>query len=219
MFMDALSPHALGLMHSLHLGEVVENADQDGRGRVKVLLQSLDLEVWASVVTPSAGQGYGVTALPRKHEIVVLAFVTPELPLVLGSIWSGHGSTPQEADAIEDHYVVRSPAGTVMVFDDAEGPSIQINTPQGYKVKITDGSGGEIEITRGSQNIKLTASAINISSSGQVNVDSAAGVNVSAPMVKVDAAMAKFSGVVQADTVITNSIISASYTPGAGNIW
>jgi hypothetical protein len=25
--------------------------------------------------------------------------------------------------------------------------------------------------------------------------------------------------VVQADTVICNSIISASYTPGAGNIW
>jgi hypothetical protein len=25
--------------------------------------------------------------------------------------------------------------------------------------------------------------------------------------------------VVQADTVIANSVISASYTPGAGNIW
>jgi hypothetical protein len=38
-------------------------------------------------------------------------------------------------------------------------------------------------------------------------------------MVTVDAGMSKFSGVVQADTVICNSIISASYTPGAGNIW
>jgi hypothetical protein len=28
-----------------------------------------------------------------------------------------------------------------------------------------------------------------------------------------------FSGVVQAQTVITNSVVSASYTPGAGNIW
>jgi len=25
--------------------------------------------------------------------------------------------------------------------------------------------------------------------------------------------------VVKADTVITNSVVSASYTPGAGNIW
>jgi hypothetical protein len=44
-------------------------------------------------------------------------------------------------------------------------------------------------------------------------------VEVSAGMVTVNAGMSKFSGVVQADTVITNSVISASYTPGAGNIW
>jgi hypothetical protein len=31
--------------------------------------------------------------------------------------------------------------------------------------------------------------------------------------------MSSFSGVVQADTVISNSVVSASYTPGAGNIW
>ena len=38
-------------------------------------------------------------------------------------------------------------------------------------------------------------------------------------MVTVDAGMSKFSGVVQADTVIANTVISAAYTPGAGNIW
>jgi hypothetical protein len=44
-------------------------------------------------------------------------------------------------------------------------------------------------------------------------------VEVSAGMVQVNAGMSKFSGVVQADTVITNAVVSASYTPGAGNIW
>ena len=44
-------------------------------------------------------------------------------------------------------------------------------------------------------------------------------VDVSAGMVTVNAGMSKFSGVVQADTVITNSVISASYSPGVGNIW
>jgi hypothetical protein len=38
-------------------------------------------------------------------------------------------------------------------------------------------------------------------------------------MVTVNAGMAKFSGVVQADTLIANSVIASSYTPGAGNIW
>ena len=43
--------------------------------------------------------------------------------------------------------------------------------------------------------------------------------DMSAGMVTVDAGMSKFSGVVQCDTLITNSVVSSSYTPGAGNIW
>ena len=42
---------------------------------------------------------------------------------------------------------------------------------------------------------------------------------ITAAMVTVNAGLSKFSGVVQADTVISNSVVSASYTPGAGNIW
>jgi hypothetical protein len=34
----------------------------------------------------------------------------------------------------------------------------------------------------------------------------------------VNAGMSKFSGVVQCDTLIANSVVSTSYTPGAGNI-
>ena len=35
----------------------------------------------------------------------------------------------------------------------------------------------------------------------------------------VNAGMSKFSGVVQCDTLIANSVVSASYTPGAGNVY
>jgi len=38
-------------------------------------------------------------------------------------------------------------------------------------------------------------------------------------MLRVSAGMADFSGTVKAATVITNSVVSTSYTPGAGNIW
>jgi hypothetical protein len=66
--------------------------------------------------------------------------------------------------------------------------------------------------------IKLESAGITVTASAQVNVK-ATQVSVSAGMVSVDSAMSKFSGVVKADTVICNSIVSASYTPGAGNIW
>jgi hypothetical protein len=43
-------------------------------------------------------------------------------------------------------------------------------------------------------------------------------VDITAGMLTVNAGMARFSGVVQADTVIANSVVSASYSPGAGNL-
>ena len=213
-----MNVHALGSYHALHVGQVRDNADPDGRGRIKVMLLANQMEVWASTVVPSAGQGYGIACLPRLEEIVVLAFVTPEQPLVLGSIWSGHDSTPEDADPHEDHYVVRTPAGTVMEFNDADGPKFEIRTEQGYKITVTDGNGGEIVIERGGQSVKLTSSEINITSSAKVSIN-ASQVSVSASMVQVDAGMSKFSGVVQADTVIANTVVGTSYTPGAGNIW
>jgi len=213
-----MNHHSLGQLQSLQLAQVVDNVDPDSRGRIKVRLQSTPMELWASVVAPSAGQGYGVSFIPRLDEIVVLAFVTPELPLVLGSVWAGQSSVPEDADPQEDHYVVRTPAGTVVEFDDSDGPKVEMRTRSGYRININESSGGEITIERGAQSIKLTPAEINIDSSGPVNINSST-VNVSAAMVKVDAAMSKFSGVVQADTVIATSVVGTTYTPGAGNIW
>lgn len=213
-----INQHALGTLTSLQLGQVVDNVDPEGRGRVKVRLHGAEMELWASVATLSAGKGYGAALLPRNDEIVVLAFVTPDLALVLGSIWSGQGSAPEEADPHEDHYLLRTPSGSVLEFDDSDGPRIEIRTPHGYRLTITDGNGGEIELSRGGQSVKMTASEISVRSSGEVKVD-AASVTVTAGSVTVNAGMSKFSGVVQADTVITNAVVSSTYTPGAGNIW
>jgi phage baseplate assembly protein gpV len=78
---------------------------------------------------------------------------------------------------------------------------------------------GMIEIVDSNGNsVKLETSGITINAAAKVTV-SASQVAVSAGMVTVDAGMSKLSGVVQADTVITNTIIAATYTPGAGNIW
>ena len=114
--------------------------------------------------------------------------------------------------------MVRTPAGTVMEFDDADGPMVEIRTPQGHRITITDGNGGEIAIERGGQSVTLTSSEININASGPVNV-TASKVGISAATVNVDAGMSKFSGVVQADTFISNAVVGTSYTPGAGNVW
>lgn len=212
-----MNTHGLGNLQNLQLGQVTDNADPDGRGRIKVLLLSTELEIWASVVVSSAGQDYGFGCLPRLEEIVVLAFVSPELPLVLGSIWAGQNSVPAELDPTEDHYVIRTPAGIVMEFDDVDGPRLMVETPSGYSLTMTDADGGQVEIKRGGQSVTLSSSEVNIS--GTKVVIDASTIEMNAAQVKVNAGISQFSGVVQSDTSISNAVVSTSYTPGAGNIW
>jgi len=213
-----MNVHTPGNLHSLQLGQVTDNVDPEDRGRIKVRLVATPMEIWAGVVAPSAGSGYGASFVPRINEMVVVAFVTPELPLVLGSLWSGSGSRPEDADPQEDHYVIRTPQATVLDFDDGDGPKVKLTTQSGYHITINEGSGGEITIERAEQSVKLGPSGIEVRSSGSVTVD-ASTVTVNASTVTVNASMSRFSGVVQADTVIATSVVGTTYTPGAGNIW
>jgi hypothetical protein len=51
-------------------------------------------------------------------------------------------------------------------------------------------------------------------------VTSAGGVTtITGPIVRLEAAMTQSPGVIQADTIVANNIVAASYTPGAGNEW
>ena len=212
-----MNAHTLGHLHSMQLAQVIDNADPDNRGRIKVRLQSSPMEMWASVVAPSAGNGYGASFIPRLDEIVVVAFINQDTPLILGSIWCGNDSRPQDADPQEQHYVVRTPGDTVLEFDDND-PKVELRTRSGYRVSITESGGGEVTIERGTQSVTMTASDITVDSAGPVNIN-ASNVNVSAGMVQVDAGMSRFSGVVQCDTIIATSVVGTTYTPGAGNIW
>jgi len=56
---------------------------------------------------------------------------------------------------------------------------------------------------------------------GQDTVELSAGSKmiVSASVSETNAPIARFAGIVERDVLKANAVISASYTPGAGNIW
>jgi hypothetical protein len=56
-------------------------------------------------------------------------------------------------------------------------------------------------------------------SGGGVEISSNGPLTISAPVVNLDSAFVRSQGILQSDTLITNSVIASSYTPGAGNIW
>ena len=92
-----------------------------------------------------------------------------------------------------------------------------LETPGGQRIILSDALGA-VEISDGHGNrIKLDPSGVNILAAAKVTVN-ATEVKLNAGTLVVDAGTAKFNGLVQCDTLIANSVVSASYTPGAGNI-
>jgi uncharacterized protein involved in type VI secretion and phage assembly len=227
--MDLLHPPLAALYLGAHLAKVVDVNDPDGLARIQVRLLNTegaadqDCLLWARLATPFAGNNRGAYWLPDPEDEVLVAFVHGDarFPIVLGGLWNGASQPPESMDGGGRNFkkVVRSRNGVKITLDDTDGQEqLILETPGGQKVTLKDGPGAvEIEDSNGNS-VKLETGGISIRAAAKVSVQ-ASTVEVSAGMVKVDAGMSKFSGVVQCDTLITNAVVSASYTPGAGNIW
>lgn len=66
--------------------------------------------------------------------------------------------------------------------------------------------------------VTLSTTGVTITAAAKLQV-TASQVQIDAGMVTVNAGMSKFQGIVQCETLIANSVVASSYTPGAGNIW
>jgi hypothetical protein len=140
---------------------------------------------------------------------------------VLGGLWNGKDKPPESMDGAGKNFkkVLRSRNGVKVTLDDSDGrESLVLETPGGQTVTLKDGP-GSIELSDSNGNsVKLESSGVTINASAKVTI-SASVLDISAGAVTVNAGMSRFNGVIQADTVISTSVISSSYTPGAGNIW
>lgn len=218
-----------GRWYGVFPAQVIDIKDPDNQGRVKITLpwspdaQGARYEAWARLATLFAGNDRGSWFIPDVEDEVLVAFESgnPSRPFVLGGLWNGRDGAPESMDGAGNNYkkVLRSRNGVKVTLDDQDGQEkLVLETPGGQKVTMQDGPGSIEVIDSNGNSIKLEAAGVTVNASAKVTVQ-ASQVAISAGMVTVDAGMSKFSGVVQADTVISNSVVSASYTPGAGNIW
>ncbi len=51
-----------------------------------------------------------------------------------------------------------------------------------------------------------------------ISITAGGGVTITAPTISLAAAMVQVAGVLQCTTLIATSVVSAAYTPGAGNL-
>jgi len=230
MIVEARVPIGLGgHWYGVYPALVSDIKDPDNQGRIKITLpwspdtSSGQYEAWARLATFMAGNNRGSWFIPDVDDEVLVAFEggDPRRPYVLGSLWNGRDAAPDSMDGAGNNYrkVLRSRNGVKITLDDTDGQEkFIVETPGSQKITLQDGPGSIAVEDSNGNSVKLESSGITITASAKVTVN-ASTMEVSAGMVTVNAGMSKFSGVVQCDTLISNSVVSASYTPGAGNIW
>lgn len=219
---------APGILNGSYLAEVIDLNDPANLARVRVRILNFDGvdkhdgPVWARVALPFAGNNRGAFFIPDVGDEVLITFVNGDSrhPIVIGGLWNGNDKAPASISGGQNRQkVIRSKNGVKVTLEDQDGQEKFIaETPGGQKITLTDGPGAITVQDSNGNSIKLESSGITINASAKVNV-TASQISLSAGMVQVDAGMSKFSGVVQCDTLISNTVVSSTYTPGAGNIW
>lgn len=218
-----------GTFYGVYAALVTDIVDPDGQGRVKVKLpwspdsDGSAYDAWARLATMMAGNDRGSWFIPDVNDEVLVAFEAgdPRRPYVVGGLWNGQDAPPESMDSGGENNIkkLRTRNGVQITFDDSSGQeTLILETPGGQKITLKDGPGTVEAVDSNGNSVTMESSGITVTASAKVTIN-ASTVEISAGMVTVNAGMSKFSGVVQADTVISNSVVSASYTPGAGNIW
>lgn len=227
--MKPMGPFAIPApwLFGAQLAVVISVQDPLGLARVQVRLVGPDADggatMWARVAVPFAGGDRGAFFIPDVGDEVLVVFVAGDAraPIVIGGLWSGSQSPPEtlSGDRV-DRWTLTGKAGTRIAILETDGgsPTIELETPGGVRATLSDAGGGTIELVAGANQVTLDQQGVTVNAGQKVSV-TAASVDISAGKVTVNSALASFSGVVSCQTLQTSSVISASYTPGAGNIW
>ncbi|QRN93102.1 hypothetical protein JRI60_28280 [Archangium violaceum] len=225
-------PPRLGGLHGTYLGRVVSVNDPEDLARVQVRLVSTpeatgdaDATLWARVAVPFAGAGRGAFLLPDVEDEVALVFVNgdPRQPLVVGGLWNGSARPPETLGGGKqrvDRYTLVSAQGSrIAIVEETQGQAtLSLSTPGGQSVTITQSEGGKIVLTAAGNTVTLDTKGVTVETPLSVKV-SASRVEVSAAQVQVNAAMSTFAGIVKCDVLQATTVVAATYTPGAGNVW
>ncbi|HEX6096519.1 MAG TPA: phage baseplate assembly protein V [Thermoanaerobaculia bacterium] len=208
---------------------VTDNSDPESLGRVKVMLPWAPdtagdkYDTWARIATLMAGNNRGTWFIPDTGDEVLVAFEggDPRRPFVLGALWNGQDKPPESMDGGGKNFkkVIRSRNGVKVTLDDKDGQEQFIaETPGGQKLVLKDGP-GSIELSDSSGNsLKMEPSGITITTSASLTIN-ASTVTVNASSTTVSGPTTLSATLTVGASITTPSITSASYTPGAGNIW
>lgn len=125
-------------------GKILQNYDKDHPNQVKVQLSALyetgKNEVWANLSVPYGGEAYGMHFLPEVGELVLLAMISAESPVVISSVLGKQGVPKTCIDNSENEKkTIRTKAGNEIYIQDTKDKAvIQMKTVGGYMLEISE---------------------------------------------------------------------------------
>lgn len=140
---------------------------------------------------------------------------------------AGQRSVTLEDTPLAPHIEIKSGQHRIVLDDTPAGPMVEITAGTAVGVTITMrtlpqpsltiqiGAGTTLSIDSTGASL-ATAGVANITCA-TANVKADASVNLTAPVLNVNAALANFSGTLAAARVVAQTVMSPFYTPGFGN--
>ncbi|OLY94240.1 Uncharacterized conserved protein, implicated in type VI secretion and phage assembly [Cnuella takakiae] len=144
--------------------------------------------LWARLLTPYAGDGYGLVLLPEIGDEVLVAFTGTDydVPLVLGSSFSP--KLPPHTPFTDDNYpkVLVTKKGMKWAWNDEKGEH-EISTPAGNKILLSEDQHTVSVADENGNKVELTRSAITVTGSKDVTIKAATNLKLEGAMIDVNA--------------------------------
>ncbi|MBE5320508.1 type IV secretion protein Rhs [Pedobacter sp. MR2016-19] len=159
----------------MQLADVVDNADPQGQGRIKVKFKweckTNDVTEWLRVITPDAGssdkvsKNRGFVFIPEIGDQVALTFEEGNIarPIVLGSVF--HGKSGSGGSSSNNSKSLTSKSGHTLTMDDGAGMVMKDKDSNFIEL---DGAGKAVFETKESILIKCGESSIFMDKTGKI---------------------------------------------------
>jgi uncharacterized protein involved in type VI secretion and phage assembly len=183
-----------GFISGVAVGEVIDNKDPDGLGRVRLHLPWQDDGVasgWSRCAMSMAGKDRGLFLLPEIGDEVLVAAEKgdPSHLYVLGVLWNGKNRPPTDnADGANNIRVLKSRSGhTIRINDDKSAPEVEIRLEDGKKVALSkdgitvcDEKNNEITINTSDSSIKISAKQKLVLDAPNIEIKAGAAMTIQA---------------------------------------
>jgi uncharacterized protein involved in type VI secretion and phage assembly len=159
---EDISVKSVDLVPSIAFGKVLQHPDDDHPKKIKVQLRTTmgdaNNEVWAEVLTPYAGGGYGYYNIPEIGSEVLVAFAmnNRSIPIVIGNLWTSQDDFPPDTKDDQNYIKCYKTKGgnMVKVSDNSDESSIEVKTIKGLDISLAD-KDNKITITNSDKSNKI----------------------------------------------------------------